>query len=155
MTQYYMKHSKVNHRTQITPHSLPCMWLMECLLWIFMENTTETERWSGRLPWSSLEKLKASFNVPSNNQGSHPDNLSVLVTWLLDVMTYFCIIKPQWVNQFCHHCLTHWGRDEMDNISQTTFSNVFSSMKMFEFRLKFHWSLFPRVQSTIFQPWLR
>ena len=41
--------------------------------------------------------------------------------------------------------LTHWGRDEMNNISQTTFSNAFSSMKMFEFRLKFHWSLFPRV----------
>ena len=41
--------------------------------------------------------------------------------------------------------LTHWGRDEINNISQTTFSNAFSSMKMFEFRLKFHWSLFPRV----------
>ena len=40
-------------------------------------------------------------------------------------------------------CLTHWGRDKMNNILQTTFSNVFSSMKMFEFRLKFHWSLFP------------
>ena len=48
-----------------------------------------------------------------------------------------------------------WGRDEMNNISQTTFSNVFSSMKMFEFRLKFHWSLFPRVQLTIFQHWFR
>ena len=46
---------------------------------------------------------------------------------------------------------THWGLDEMNNISQTTFSNEFSSMKMSEFRLKFHWSLFPRVQSTIFQ----
>ena len=31
----------------------------------------------------------------------------------------------------------------MDNISQTTISNVFSSMKMFEFRLKYHWSLGP------------
>ena len=51
--------------------------------------------------------------------------------------------------------LTHWGRDEMNNISQTTFSNVFSSMKMFEFPLKFHWSLFPRVQLTIFQHWFR
>ena len=30
-----------------------------------------------------------------------------------------------------HWILTHWGRDEMDNNSQTTFSNVFSSMKMF------------------------
>ena len=35
-----------------------------------------------------------------------------------------------------------WGRDEMNDILQTTFSNVFSSMKMLEFRLKFHWSLF-------------
>ena len=53
------------------------------------------------------------------------------------------------------YVLTHWGRDEMNNISQTTFLNVFSSMKMFEFRLKFHWSLFPRVQLTIFQHWFR
>ena len=53
------------------------------------------------------------------------------------------------------HSLTHWGRNEMNNISQTTFSNVFSSMKMFEFRLKFHWSLFPRVQLTIIQHWFR
>ena len=36
-------------------------------------------------------------------------------------------------------------------ILQTTFSNVFSLMKMYKFRLRFHWSLFPRVQSTIFQ----
>ena len=32
--------------------------------------------------------------------------------------------------------ITHWGRDEMDNISQTTFPNVFSSLKMFELRLQ-------------------
>ena len=32
--------------------------------------------------------------------------------------------------------LTHWGRDKMDAISQTTFSSTFSWMKMFEFRLK-------------------
>ena len=47
--------------------------------------------------------------------------------------------------------LTHWGRDKMDAISQTTFWSAFSWMKMFEFRLKFHWSLFLRVQLTIFQ----
>ena len=33
--------------------------------------------------------------------------------------------------------LTHWGWD----ILQTTFSNAFSLMKMFQFRLRFHWSL--------------
>ena len=51
--------------------------------------------------------------------------------------------------------LTHWGRDKMDAISQTPFSNVFSWIKMYEFRLRFHWSLFPRVQLTIFQHWFR
>ena len=44
------------------------------------------------------------------------------------------------------HCiLTHRGRDKMDAISQTPFSNPFSWMKMYKFRLRFHWSLFPRV----------
>ena len=38
--------------------------------------------------------------------------------------------------------LTHWGRDTIDAILQTTFSNAISWMKMLEFRLKFHWSLF-------------
>ena len=51
--------------------------------------------------------------------------------------------------------LTHWGRDKMAAISQTILSNAFSWMKMFEFRLKFHWKLFLRVQLTIFQHWLR
>ena len=40
---------------------------------------------------------------------------------------------------------------------QTTFSNL-SSMKVFEFQLQFHWSLFPRVQGSkviISQHWFR
>ena len=45
--------------------------------------------------------------------------------------------------------LTHWGRDKMATIFQTTFSNAFSWMKMYKFRLRFHWSLFPIVQLTI------
>ena len=38
--------------------------------------------------------------------------------------------------------LTHWGRDKMAAFFQTKFSNAFSWMKMFELRIKFHWSLF-------------
>ena len=41
-------------------------------------------------------------------------------------------------------CLTHWGRDKVVSIFQMTISIAFSLMKMFEFRLEFHWSLFPR-----------
>ena len=49
--------------------------------------------------------------------------------------------------------LSDWGQYKMVTISQTTFSNTFSWMKMYEFRLRFHWILFLRVQSTIFQHW--
>ena len=51
--------------------------------------------------------------------------------------------------------LTHWGRDKMAAIFQTTFWNGFSSMKMYEYRLKFHLSLFLRVKLTIFRHWFR
>ena len=51
--------------------------------------------------------------------------------------------------------LTHWSRDQIDAISQTTFSNVFSRMKMNEFRLGFHWSLFLRFELRKFQHWFR
>ena len=43
----------------------------------------------------------------------------------------------------------------MAAISQTTLSIAFSWIKMLEFRLNFHWSLFLRVQLTIFQHWFR
>ena len=54
-----------------------------------------------------------------------------------------------------HGELAHWGRGKMNAISQTTFWSAFYWMKMFEFRLKFHWSLFLRDQLTIFQHWFR
>ena len=54
------------------------------------------------------------------------------------------------------HMLTHWGRDKMASISQTTLSNAFSWMEMLKFRFKFHWlNLFLRVQLIIFQHWFR
>ena len=51
--------------------------------------------------------------------------------------------------------LTHLPLNKMTTISQTIFSDAFLWMKMFEFRLKFHWSLFLRFQLTIFQHWFR
>ena len=41
---------------------------------------------------------------------------------------------------------THLPRDQLDAISQTTFSNAFWWMKENAFRYEFHWSLFLRVQ---------
>ena len=54
-----------------------------------------------------------------------------------------------------HVCVTlPWrvsirGRDQMSLISQTTLSNAFSWMEVYELRLKFHWSLSLRVQLSI------
>ena len=44
---------------------------------------------------------------------------------------------------------------QMAAIFQTTFWNAFSWMKMYEFHVRFHWSLFLKVQLTIFQYWFR
>ena len=89
------------------------------------------------------------------------------------------LILPSWVNFGCHvvanlkmssakwqpfechlfssglNMLTHWGRDKIDAILQTTFSNAISWMKMFEIWLRFHWSLFLRFELTIIQHWFR
>ena len=71
------------------------------------------------------------------------------------------IISPlSWVTRFPwqrarNAMLTHWGRDKMDAISQTTFWNVFSWIKIYEFRLRFHWNLFLRFKSTIIPHWFR
>ena len=50
---------------------------------------------------------------------------------------------------------THWDRDKMAVIFHTTFSNLFSWMKIYESRLRFHWNLFLGVSLTIFHDWFR
>ena len=47
-------------------------------------------------------------------------------------------IGSRWILVFIRKGLTHWGRDLMAAISQTTFSSALSWMKMYEFRLRFH-----------------
>ena len=54
-----------------------------------------------------------------------------------------------------HNELTHWGRDKTAANFLTTFSNAFSWMKIYKFRFRFYWSLFPSVQLTIFHHWFR
>ena len=43
----------------------------------------------------------------------------------------------------------------MPFIFQTAYSNAFYWIRMYEFQLKFHWSLFLRVQLTISHHWFR
>ena len=92
-------------------------------------------------------------------------SISMVFHWSLflrfQVTISWCWFRFVMAWRHAHMChlasneLTHWGRDKMPAISQTTLSNSFSWMKMLEFRLKFHWNLFLRVQLTIFQHWFR
>ena len=59
------------------------------------------------------------------------------------------------LSELDRHWLTPWGRDKIVVISQTRFSNAFSSIKMHEFRFRFHWGLFLNFELTIFQQWSR
>ena len=51
--------------------------------------------------------------------------------------------------------LTHLLLDKMAAIPQTIYLDAFSWIKSFVFRLKFHWSLFLRIQVTITQNWFK
>ena len=60
-----------------------------------------------------------------------------------DIYTREGVCRATWF--VVHMLLTHSGRDKMAAISQTSLSSAFSWIKMFEFRLEFHWGLFLRV----------
>ena len=80
-----------------------------------------------------------NLHVPYNRQVSVKE---IAVTWTrpsLSLMIFYQNIL-----------LIHWGRDKKAAIFQTIFSNAFSWMKMYKFRLRFHWNFFQRVQITIF-----
>ena len=83
-----------------------------------------------------------------------------VLCWLLAVGTYAnievtVVSVTTWEAHSSPRSLTHWGRDKMDVISQTTFSRAISSMKIVVFWLNFHWNMFARVQLTIMQHWFR
>ena len=77
-----------------------------------------------------------------------------LLIFQINIMTAHDMVT-QGVRASTAMILTRWGRDQIDTITQTTFLSAFFWTKMFELRLKFHWSLFLRVQLTKFHHWFR
>ena len=143
----------------------------------------QTEKWQKKIPLvpdrrhrrRRLRKYLALYYVSASGINWNPmycdnlnrsiiyqssiQNMSVArMNWSIALLTspacrqvWFILCSPRIVPEG----LTHWGRDKMAAISQTTLSNPFSWMKIFEFRLKFHWSLFLRFQLIIIQHWFR
>ena len=109
---------------------------------------------------------RALWMKPSRNTISFKNSFKVHNSTSVHSIPIGCLICIQkWPNlislkykknpSFFHtdFTLPHLGGDKMADISQSTFSNEFPLMKMFEFWLNFHWSLLPRVQFTIIQHW--
>ena len=112
-----------------------------------------------RLPWLNIVKMKASEFLCISRDRSLFACFMISCKKNLEVVWYIKGTMRTVHASLCFtvvHCwFTHWGQDKMADISQTTFSNVFSWKKMYEFRLIFHWNLFPMFQLTIFQHWFR
>ena len=108
------------------------------LCWIWRFNST------GFRNVSFLTLLKSSHVI--RNLWRHLYHYNQHCAWWLQKSNYSWSISVQWWVSSCPvyiwgRYLTHWGRDKMAGISQTTLSNSFSWMKMLEFRFKLHWSL--------------
>ena len=74
------------------------------------------------------------------------------------ILTHISVTRPPWVNFWENKeafDLTYLPLDKTALLSQTIFSDAFLWMKSFVFGLKFHWSLFLRVQLTIWHLWFR
>ena len=81
------------------------------------------------------------------------ESVSGIETWSILIVT--AILYTELHLQDLLPYSTPWGQDKMATIFQTTFWNAFSWMKMYQFQLKFHWSLFLIVRLTIFHDWFR
>ena len=87
-----------------------------------------------------------------------PSKIWDQITYLFPKCNAYTIEICEWISNSPHilhmyDVIIDRGRDKMATIFQTTFSNAFSWMKIYQFRLRFHWGLFLGVQLTIFQHW--
>ena len=92
------------------------------------------------------------WQISFHHMGSHSGDEAISRCW--------GIIQSNGLGYTVNHTgniveLTHWSRDKMAAIFQTTISNAFSWMRMYKFRSRFHWSLLQTVPLILFQHWFR
>ena len=105
--------------------------------------------------WQMALCVNIAWSRVYSGWNKHNDNLINIELKSSDKLQTLFTIQLYYIRFVITHPLTHWGRDEMAAISQTTLSDAFSGMKMYEIRLRIHWSLFLRFESTIFKHWFR
>ena len=123
------------------------MWYNEIHMLWQNEFSIEGESWVKVVPVFCL--LYSYFFSISYMYMSYFLSLAKTVIW--HMMKYTVVISYSY--PVCTGLINTLRWDKMADFFQTTFSNAFSWMKMCEFRLKIHWSLFLKVLLTIFQHW--
>ena len=156
-TQLYLNN---NPRKQFSILSWLSCFLMTIIIWNLAHHNYQTTIISSDLSGAShsIESIRCCPNhmrslYDQQGGGFHSICVFLCDSWFIVVR---CGGRPMWLSvhqSVSYHLLTHWGRDKMAVVFQTTFSNAFSWMKMYEFPLRFHWSLFLRFELTIFQQW--
>ena len=123
---------------------IPCHWHRN----IQINNMTidiNKNFWHVRIPtWMSYQSLSRFLCNISRSNSVLSASAAVLVTHSC-CSCASCDAQLTDLPQGGERPLTHWGRDKIAAISQTTFSNAFYWMKMYEFWFRFHRNLFPRV----------
>ena len=118
-------------------------------LWCFLRLNKRLSKQSWDWWFETLSRpLWRHCNEPDNNTG-----VRVNIRCILSLLPSAWNLTEDSIPDMPY--LTYWGQDKMAAIFQKTFSNAFSGMKICEFRLRYHSSLFLRVQLTIFQHWFR
>ena len=81
--------------------------------------------------------ISAFFNTFLHFSSKNGQSDRKQVSLLHDLVNVFQTSKVLLISKVSP--LTHWGQHKMAAIFQTTFSNAFSWMKMYELWLRFHW----------------
>ena len=100
-------------------------WMIACGLWFYQYYVGLRPHDGCRCPGAKL--------APGHLQPTWWLDCDYAVTWVI-LRDTDIRLQP----------LTYWGRDEMDAISQTTFSSAFYWMKTYELRLKFSLKFVPK-----------
>ena len=104
-------------------------------------------------PWSMAQVVRA-FGMNPTVGGSSPTEVETFYVSKTSTLSQehpflsrkWMVLMKCWYRRWINSLRPR----QMDAISQTTFSDALSWMKIYELRLIFHWALFLRVQLTIF-----
>ena len=97
---------------------------------------------------SDIENGYKKYSKIQNCNGSNSISEELYISYIGVIALILIHVYMIAANQLIH---CGWGKIAV--ISQTTFSNVFAWVKIYEFRLIFHWSFFLRFKLRVFQHW--